>query len=131
MTGPMSATELAAKLFGAFESGDMEAARACCAEDFRGNQNGGPWADRETLLKFSGAVKKAVPDFRYEEITCSATETGFVEEHAVRGTLPDGSKLDLMLCVVAEVADGKISELREYLDSRAGAGLFKALGGAR
>ncbi|MDC0887080.1 nuclear transport factor 2 family protein [Altererythrobacter sp.] len=130
MADQMSATELAAKLFGAFESGDMEAARSCCARDFRGSQNGGPWMDLDKLLRFSSAVKKAVPDFRYEEITRSATATGFVEEHAVRGTLPNGSKLDLMLCVVAEVRGGKITELREYLDSRAGAGLFKALSGA-
>ncbi len=128
MSEPTS-TELAIKLFGAFEAGDTQAARECCDENFKGNQNGGPWADRDTLLKFSAAVKKAVPDFRYEEITRSATETGFVEEHAVRGTLPDGSKLDLMLCVVAEVADGKITVMREYMDSRVGAKLFAALGG--
>lgn len=54
--------------------------------------------------------------------------TGFVEEHKVRGTLTDGSKLDLAVCVLADVRDGKICDLREYLDTSAASGLLEALG---
>ncbi len=83
--------------------------------------------DRDRLLKFTGMVNAVVPDFRYEEAVRSGTETGFVEEHRVRGTLPDGSQLDLMACVVGEVSDGKITVLREYVDTAAAGGLMKAL----
>lgn len=120
---------VARAMFDAFQAGDVEAARDILAEDFKGSQNGGPDMDRATLLGFSGAVKAAVPDFRYEDIVCSATDTGFVEEHTVRGTLPDGDQIGLRLCVVGTVAGGKVTVLREYLDSAGAAGLAKALAG--
>lgn len=57
----------------------------------------------------------------------SATATGFVDEHSVRGILPDGSQLDVAVCVVADVRDGKVTGIREYLDTGAAAGLIAAL----
>lgn len=122
-------TSIARAMFDAFEAGDMHAARAILADDFTGSQNGGPAMNRDVLLGFSSAVKAAVPDFRYGEIVCAATPDGFVEEHTVRGTLPDGEALELRLCVVGTVADGKVTSLREYLDSAGAAGLAKALAG--
>ena len=122
-------TTIARAMFDAFQSGDMDAARAILANDFTGSQNGGPDMSRDVLLGFSGAVKAAVPDFRYEEIVCAATPDGFVEEHTVRGTLPDGEAINLRLCVVGTVENGKVTSLREYLDSAGAAGLAKALAG--
>lgn len=122
-----SHTDIARGLFDAFQAGDRESAGALLAEDFSGSQNGGPTMDRDVVLGFASAVKAKVPDFRYEDIVCTATADGFVEEHTVRGTLPGGDRLDLRLCVVASVADGKVSTLREYLDSAGAAGLAKAL----
>lgn len=55
------------------------------------------------------------------------TTVGFVEEHSVRGLLPDGSKLDMAVCVVADVRDGRVCDLREYLDVSAASGLIAAL----
>ena len=120
---------IARAIFDAFESGDMAAAKAILSDDFCGSQNGGPAMSRDILLGFSAAVKTKVPDFRYDDIVCAATDTGFVEEHTVRGTLPDGEQLNLRLCVIGTVVDGKITELREYLDSAGAAGLVKALAG--
>ena len=122
-------TRFARAIFAAFQSGDMETARELLADDFTGSQNGGPAMNRDVLLGFSGAVKAKVPDFRYEDIVCSATPDGFVEEHTVRGSLPDGEQLNLRLCVIGIVEDRKITELREYLDSAGAAGLAKALAG--
>jgi ketosteroid isomerase-like protein len=81
----------------------------------------------DSLLQFSQAVLHVVKDFRYEDAVRSDTASGFVEEHSVRGELPDGSKLDLPVCVVGDVRDGKICSLREYLDTRAASGLIAAL----
>ena len=120
-------THVARAIFDAIQSGEMAAAKAILSDDFRGSQNGRPIMTRDLLLNFSGAVKGKVPDFRYEDIVCAATDTGFVEEHTVRGTLPDGEQLDLRLCVIGEIEDGKITELREYLDSAGAAGLAQAL----
>ena len=86
--------------------------------------------DLESLLAFSASVHKVVKDFRYENPVRSATESGFVEEHGVRGTLADGSRLDLSVCVVADLTGGKITELREYFDTKAADALIRALSGA-
>lgn len=125
----MTATDLARTLFNAFEAGTQNEARAVLADDFAGRQNDGPVMNREQLLEFSAAVSGLVPDFHYEDIVCVATTNGFVEEHSVCGTLPDGQALKIAACVVAEVADGRIEKLREYLDTRAATGLLKALAG--
>lgn len=120
---------IAARLFGAFVAGDTEAARALLAEDFTGTQNGGPPMDRETLLEFAAAFRSAVQGYRYDNVVCSATKTGFVEEHDVCGTLPDGSELRIPACVVADVSDGRVTRIREYLDTPKAAGALKALAG--
>ena len=123
----MDGTKLSESLFAALVTCNDEAVRKLCAPNFRASQNGGPAMDLDTLLGFNAAVHKAVRDFRYENPVRSATATGFVEEHAVRGTLPDGSRLDLQVCVVAEVSGGKVTALREYLDGKAAEGLIRAL----
>jgi ketosteroid isomerase-like protein len=122
-------TLIARALFNAFENNDQAAAKALLADTFWGSQNGGPPMDRKVLLGFVAAVKGTVPDFRYEDIVCEATKHGFVEEHTVRGTLPGGDQINLRLCVVASIEDGKVATLREYLDSAGAAGLTKALAG--
>lgn len=128
--GDRSHARLAEFLFAAFERGDADTVRQLCAADLTVRQNNGPPMDLETLLTFSAAVLRVVENFRYEDAVRSATATGFVEEHAVRGTLPDGSELDVAVCVVADVVDGKVVDLREYLDGVAAAGLLAALSSA-
>lgn len=123
----MDNTELAEALFEAFAKGDADAVRGLCAPDMRARQNNAAPMDLETLLGFALAVQRMVGNFRYEEAVRSATATGFVEEHAVRGRLPDGSELDIAVCVVADVRDGKVVDVREYLDGVAAAGLIDAL----
>jgi ketosteroid isomerase-like protein len=90
-------------------------------------QNHGAAMSIDSLLQFSRAFRNVVENFRYEDAIRSATEHGFVEEHSVRGTLPDGSELRLAACVVADVDNGRITQLREYFDGAAVAGLRKML----
>ena len=123
----MDNEQIAASLFKAFETGDMDKVRALCAPGFKARQNLNTEFDLETLIQFSQAVSAVVSDFRYEDIVRSSTPSGFVEEHSVKGTLSDGSELHLVACVVADIRDGKIVHLREYLDSAAASGLRNAL----
>jgi ketosteroid isomerase-like protein len=123
----MNNTELCRALFEAFQDGNEALARSLCSPDLVAIQNGNPPMNLDMLLQFSRAVLNVVTDFRYEDARRSATDTGFVEEHSVRAELPDGSTLDLAACVVGEVRDGKICELREYFDGTAAAGLVAAL----
>jgi len=83
-----------------------------------------------TLLMFSAAVRSVVKNFRYENPIQSEMPTGFVEEHDVCGTLPDGTELRFSACVVGTVSESKIVQLREYFDSAAVASLAAHLGQA-
>ena len=118
---------IAEALFGAFVIGDDETVRALCAPDVRVVQNHAPPMNLDELLAFSASVRRIVPDYHYAEVVQMATTSGFIEEHSVRGTLPGGEELRLAACVIGEVQDGQIIELREYVDSVAAWRLGKAL----
>ena len=124
----MDPAVIAERLFAALAAHDDPAVRDLCAPDLRVRQNGARPMNLETLLRFSGAVGRVVPDFHYCNAVRSATATGFVEEHSVRGTLPGGKTLDLTVCVVADIRDGKVTDVREYFDSAAAKDLAAALG---
>ena len=123
----MESIAIAEALFGAFVSGDDEAVRALCAPDARAVQNHAPPMSLDELLAFSAAVRRIMPDYHYADVVRMTTTSGFVEEHSVRGTLPDGEELRLAACVIGEIRDGRITELREYVDSVAARGLGRAL----
>jgi len=123
----MDNVAVARALFDALASDDDVRVRALCAPGFSLRQNGGAAMDVEMLLRFNRLVHGVVSGFRYEDVVCAATATGFVEEHAVRGTFADGSALALAACVVGDVADGRVTLVREYVDTAAAAPLLAAL----
>jgi ketosteroid isomerase-like protein len=123
----MENVAVARALFDALASDDDVQVRALCAPGFTLRQNGGLAMDVEMLLHFNRLVHAVVSGFCYEDVVCAATATGFVEEHAVRGTLADGSALALSACVVADIVDGRVTLVREYVDTAAAAPLLAAL----
>jgi ketosteroid isomerase-like protein len=123
----MDHATIAKALFAALAAQDDVTVRALCTQDLQVRQNNGPPMDLQALLGFNAAVHRAVKAFRYEDAVRFATATGFVEEHAVRGTLPDGTALNLAVCVVAELREGKVAHVREYIDMVSAAGLIAAL----
>lgn len=123
----MDSVRIAEALFAALARQDDHAVRGLCAPGLQVRQNNGPVMDLETLLQFNRAVGQVVADFAYCDAVRAPTGSGFVEEHAVRGSLPDGTRLDLAVCVVADVEGGKVTTVREYFDSAAAAGLIAAL----
>lgn len=125
----MTGSEVAARFFHATGSGDLAALEAVCAPTFSGSQNGGPAMDLQALKRFTAAVHGAVTGFGYENAVCASTDSGFVEEHDVVCTLADGP-FRLRLCVVADVADGQVTSMREYLDSAGARRLLAALAAA-
>jgi len=68
-------------------------------------------------LAVLGWVKANVRDFRYEDVRCQATPTGFIEQHTTCGTLPNGASFHFAACLVVRVADGRITHLEEYFDT--------------
>lgn len=122
---------MAQALFEALAKTDDARVRALCSPAMLLRQNGGKPMSLETLLRFNRRVHGVVSGFRYEEIVCAGTPSGFVEEHAVRGTLADGSTIDFAACIVADVCDGVVTDIREYVDTAAAAPMLAALAASR
>lgn len=127
----MNHLEIAEAFFRAMTEEDDQAVRDLCAPDVRPQQNGGPPLDVDALLGFAKLVHRAAKGFEYGDPVRSATATGFVQEHSIRGTLSDGQKVEVPTCVVGDISDGKITGLREYFDTAAGANLRAALNQSR
>ncbi len=53
---------------------------------------------------------------RYEVTRRELIPGGFLQEHVLHGTAPDGSAVAMPACLVVTVADGRITRINEYLD---------------
>jgi len=71
-------------------------------------------------------VTRIVRDWEYDVWYREATETGFVQQHILRGLLPNGEKLALPVCIIFQINDGQITRLDEYFDSANAAQLKQA-----
>jgi ketosteroid isomerase-like protein len=110
-------SQVAVDLFLAVEQHDYERIRALCAPEFAISQNGGQKRGVEAVIWWSEMLARSAPDAGYWNHERSGTADGFVEEHDFCATLPSGDRLNLRVCVVASVQAGRITELREYLDT--------------
>ena len=123
--------QLAERLFAAITAGNVDAVRNIYASDaviWHNNDNNSQNVDQN--LAVLGWVVKHVKDVRYEEIRRQATETGFVQQHVLRGIAPNGQPLEIAACIVCVVEDGRITRLDEYLDSAQLKPLFGKSGSA-
>ncbi len=68
-------------------------------------------------LAVLGWVTKNIASLRYEEVRRHVTPSGFVQQHVLRGTAPNGKPLEVPACILCSVANGRITRLDEYLDS--------------
>lgn len=112
------ALELGNRLFEAICSGDLGAVREVYAPTVRVWHN----FDRveqslEENLRVLAWVVKNVSGLRYEQVRRQRTESGFVQQHVLRGTAPGGESLEVAACLVCRVEAGRITQIDEYLDS--------------
>lgn len=70
-------------------------------------------------LKVLSWLHRKVVNKRYEDVKRQVTPTGFVEQHVLRGTAPDGTELDIHACLVVTVTGERISRIAEYIDGNA------------
>ena len=109
---------LARRFFAAVERGDLDTVRALYAPDAKIWTAQDP-TDRtpDENLAVLGWIKKNIRNFRYEEIRCQPTPTGFVEQHVTCGTAPGGAEFRFACCLVVRIDDGRVSRLDEYFDT--------------
>jgi len=110
--------ELADRFFTAIPKGDLDTVRAIYAPDARiWHNNDQATQNVEQNLAVLAWVTKNIAGLRYEEIRRHATPSGFVQQHVLRGTAPNGKPLEVPACILCTVEDGRITRLDEYLDS--------------
>ena len=120
---------LAKRFFDAVENGDIDAVYAAYAPDAKiwHNTDGAEQNRDENAATLKGFVRH-ISNRVYGERRLSVFEGGFVHQHELRGTRPDGTAVTLDACIVCTVENGLITRLDEYFDS---AQVAKFVGSAR
>ncbi|QIL74204.1 nuclear transport factor 2 family protein (plasmid) [Diaphorobacter sp. HDW4B] len=110
---------VAERFFTAIEQADIETVRDCYARDavIWHNIDDKEKSRDENIVALKAMVGR-IHDRRYEQRRLHVFESGFVQQHVLKGTRTfDGRAVALTACIVCEVLDGKITRLDEYLDS--------------
>lgn len=105
-------------LFDAIEREDPDGMRACYAPDMTlwFNVTGETSTGEETIAAQEGG--KAFQRRRtYDDRTIQTWDDGFLVQYTLNVVLHDGQKRSLWAAAVAEVRNGKITHLSEYIDS--------------
>ena len=110
--------KLCHRLFDALERGDVDAIDACYGPNMT------MWANftmqettRDENLQAVEAGKALHRRRTYNDRQIHTFSDGFVAQYTVNVVTHDGTDVALSACLVAEVHDGKIAKLMEYLDS--------------
>ena len=116
--------DFAGRFIGAIQSGDVETVRASYAPDAKiWHNNDGVEQTVDQNMKVLGWFMRKIPDRHYRVLRVEALTDGFLQQHVLEATLPDGTKWAMPACVVVKMQDGKITRLDEYLDSAQAAAL--------
>lgn len=110
-------SQVADRLFGAFEELDDDTIRDVCHPDSRfWSSASGREVILDQLIEYLPVLHESLGAHRYEDVRRMVATDGFVEQHAVRSTRPTGEALDVEVCVVARTdGTGKIVRLDEYV----------------
>ena len=106
------------ELFDAIERGDIEAVDRCYAPEMTLWFNvTGEAMTREDNLKALADGRDLHRRRTYDDRIISTFDDGFVVQYTVNVVAHSGAHVALNACLVAEVHDGKIVKLFEYMDS--------------
>ena len=115
---------LAERFLGAIQAGDIDTVRACYAPDAK------LWHNTDNIeqtvdqnLRVLGWFARKLPDRHYRVLRREALKDGFMQQHVLEATLPDGTPWKMSACVVVKMENGLITRLDEYLDSAEAAAL--------
>jgi ketosteroid isomerase-like protein len=110
------ATELATRFVAAVAAKDFDTMAACYAPDIRiWHSTDRAWQSGEENLATAKATLSAIAGFHYGDPRITATTNGFLLQASLRGKA-GGNDMDVPVCLVATVRDGKITQAEEYID---------------
>lgn len=123
---PEEIDQLADRLFAAIMAGDVETVRGIYADDVEVWHNFDMATQtRDQNLRVLGWMSKTARDLRYTEIDRVIVADGFVQQHVLKATAPDGTELTIPAMLRIRCADGRITRLDEYLDPAQAAALSR------
>jgi ketosteroid isomerase-like protein len=112
--------DFADRFVGAIQAGDVAGMRACYAPDARiWHNNDGLEQTLDENVKVLKWFIRVLPDRRYRVVRREALKDGFLQQHVLEATLPDGQPWAMAACVVVKMENGLITRLEEYIDSAA------------
>ena len=121
---PQEIEAFAEKFVAAVQAGDAATMRDCYAP------GGVIWHNTDGIeqtiddnVKVLEWFIRTLPDRTYTVLRRETIPDGFVQQHILSATLPNGDPWKMDACVVVKMKDGKITRLDEYIDSAAGAKL--------
>jgi len=118
----------AKKFVDAIQAGDTATVRACYHPDAKlWHNTDGIEQTVDQNMKVLDWFIRTLPDRNYRVTRREALSDGFLQQHVLEATLPDGTKWAMDACVVIRIENGLITRLDEYLDS-AQAGKLRAFG---
>jgi ketosteroid isomerase-like protein len=111
-------SELADRLFGAIQQGDVDAVAALYSDDAVIWHNfDGIEQPRDANLVVLAWMTANVDNLRYDDIQRHDFDGGFVQQHVLRGTTKTGAHLEVPSCLVVRVDGDRITRIDEYLDT--------------
>lgn len=115
---PQDYLDFAERFVGAIQSGDTATVRACYAPDAK------LWHNTDNIeqtpdqnMKVLEWFMRTLPDRNYRVIRREPLPDGFMQQHVLEATLPDGTRWAMDACVVVKIENGVITRLDEYMDS--------------
>jgi len=110
--------ELVGRFFAALEGGDIAVLREIYAPDAVIWHNDDLIEQSvEENLKVLRGLHRVVSGLRYDIIRRVPAPDGVLQQHVLRGLLPDGTEVELHAAMYLQVRDGHITRIEEYLDS--------------
>ena len=106
------------RFFAALEAGDTDTLAAIYATDAQiwHNDNSDEQGVQDNLTVLRG-LHRVVSGLHYEIVRRFALDGGVVQQHVLRGTLPDGSAVAMPAAMFLWVDGGRVTRIEEYLDS--------------
>src|SRR3984957_19130876 len=110
--------EVVVRFFAALEAGDIRTLRELYAPDAVIWHNDDLVEQPvEENLKVLQGLHRAVSGLRYDIVRRVPAPDGVLQQHVLRGSLPDGTEVELHAAMYLQVKDGHITRIEESLDS--------------
>ena len=106
------------RFFAALEAGDIDMVREIYAPDalIWHNDDLAEQPVDENLKVLQG-LHRAVSGLHYDIVRRVPAPDGVLQQHVLRGSLPDGTEVELHAAMYLRVKYGHITRIEEYLDS--------------